>query len=93
MEQMIKLNTAYDYDMTLEDALWGEENPIKEQTQARARRDVELGYNVLIITKRCEDRPEEADPVYETAAKLGIPRENVLFTCFKEKVQIGRAHV
>jgi len=87
---MIKLNTAYDYDMTLEDALWGEKNPIKEQTQARAQRDVELGYNVFIITKRCKDRSEEADPVYETAAKLGIPRENVLFTCFKEKVRALR---
>ena len=87
---MVKLNTAYDYDMTLEDALWGEKNPIKEQTQARARRDVELGYNVFIITKRCKDTLAESTPVYATAKKLGIPKENVIFTCFKEKVRALR---
>jgi ribose 5-phosphate isomerase B len=87
---MVTLNTAYDYDMTLEDALWGEINPIKEQTQARAKRDVEKGYNVFIITKRCGDVPAEAAPVYATAKRLGIPKENVIFTCFKEKVRALR---
>lgn len=89
-KNMVRLNTAYDYDMTLEDALWGEKNPIKKQTQARARRDVELGYNVFIITKRCKDKADEANPVYETAKELGIPIENVIFTCFKEKVRALR---
>lgn len=84
---MIKLNIAYDYDMTLEDT-WGEVNPIKNEVQAHAKRQVEAGHNVFIITKRCKDRPEEADDVYALASKLGIPHDNVHFTCFKEKVNI-----
>jgi len=88
---MIKLNIAYDYDMTLEDT-WDEVNPVKEDVQAHAKKMVKVGHNVFIITKRCEDRPEEANTVYETAEKLGIPKENVLFTCFKEKVNTIQRH-
>lgn len=89
---MVPLNIAYDYDMTLEDALWGQKNPIKEQVQAKAIQHVEKGYNVFIITKRCKDREAESNPVWNLAKKLGIPKDNCIFTCVKEKVKALHKH-
>ena len=45
--------------------------------QIRAKRYVDAGYNVYIITRR---QKNVGEPVYKIADKVGIPRNNIYFT-------------
>lgn len=85
---MIPLKIAYDYYMTLEDSTQ-DVNPIKEQVQNHAKKQVDARHCVFfLVTPEYKTKPENIHRIYNTAEKIGVPRENVLFIGPNSKVQI-----
>jgi sugar phosphate isomerase/epimerase len=82
------MKVSFDFDGTLETA----------DVQKYAGELVKRGVEVWIVTTRYDQRAEQLDPdyfrmhapkcwedVFEIADKLGIKRENIVFTCYKWK--------
>jgi uncharacterized HAD superfamily protein len=82
----VKLNIGYGYSMTLGDSD-KDVNPMKEHIQAQARHFIQEGHNVFIVTKKSKEDTLFAAEVYSRATNLGVPVQNVIFTCGAEKVQ------
>ena len=66
------MKISFDFDRTLQ----------KKNIQKIAAEHIKAGDEVFIITRRCQD--ENAEPL-AVADRLGIPHDNVLFTCHEWK--------
>lgn len=88
---MIHLNIAYDYDMTFEDSV-NDVNPIKNDVQHHARKQVEAGHCVFIFVTQNKYWEENAEIVYKTAEKNGISKERVLFVSPRDKGKTIQEH-
>ena len=57
--------------------------------QEIAKRFIENGDEVWIVTSRFSDVPLQADwsnkPIFKVAERLGIPVERIVFTCMEDK--------
>jgi hypothetical protein len=71
---------SFDYDGTTDDHFFGNINTLKEKIQELIVTFIEEGHEVNIVTRRYGEGTEEHVKVFETAEKLGIPKENVYFT-------------
>jgi len=72
------MKISFDYDSTL----------TKPNIFQLAKSMINLGIDVWICTSRPEIVPHNHwnnDEVYETASKLGIPKEKIIFTGYQDK--------
>ena len=71
---MEKLNVSVDYDHTLTDAI----------IQRLVAKFIALGAEVYITTSRIGE-PANNTSVFNLAKKLGIKKENIIFTAYEKK--------
>ena len=77
---------SFDFDGTLVDDFYGEQNHQKEKIQKICKELIDNGHDVYIVTKRFGEpnkmygKKNEHIEVFELAEKLGIKKENIHFT-------------
>jgi hypothetical protein len=73
------LKISFDYDSTISE----------EPMQKLAKKFLDLGAEVFIVTSRATEMHSgiklNNDDVFEVANALGIKRENIIFTSYKDK--------